>query len=44
MPQPVEPVELLVELGSAARLRVVCASQLELAARLIQTFNASAAC
>lgn len=44
MPQPVESVELLVELGSAARLRVVCASQLEMAARLIQTFNASAAC
>lgn len=41
---PPAPVELLVELGASARLRVHCAGQLELAARLIQTFNASAAC
>src|SRR5690606_25971432 len=41
---PAAPVELLVELGSSARVRVHCAGQLELAARLIQTFNASAAC
>lgn len=41
---PAEPVELRVELGASARLRVHCAGQVELAARLIQTFNASAAC
>src|SRR5690554_2482822 len=41
---PSAPVELLVEMGASARLRVHCASQVELAARLIQTFNAGAAC
>jgi hypothetical protein len=41
---PDAPAELLIELGSSARLRIRCASQMELAARLIQTFNASAAC
>lgn len=43
-PPPAPPVELLIELGGSARLRVASASQLELAARLIQTLNACAAC
>lgn len=41
---PSAPAELLIELGCSARLRVHCASQVELAARLIPTFNAAVAC
>ena len=41
---PAPPVELLIELGPSARLRVHCASQVELAARLIETLNAKTAC
>jgi hypothetical protein len=41
---PSAPVELLIELGSSARLRVHCASQVELAARLIATLHAKTAC
>jgi len=41
---PSDPVELLIELGAATRLRVHCASQVELAARLIQILNAKTSC
>ena len=41
---PAAPAELLVELGASARLRIHCTRQMELAARLIQAFDASDAC
>ena len=44
LPPQSAPAGLVVELGSSVRLHVHCASQVELAARLIQAFNAPAAC
>ena len=44
LPSPAAAVELLIELGATARLRVNSASQIELAARLLQSFNADASC
>lgn len=41
---PPPNLELLVELGGAARLRITSPAQLDLAARLVQQFNALAAC
>jgi hypothetical protein len=41
---PTAPVELLLELGPQARLRLTSASQIELAARLLHRLNAAAAC
>lgn len=37
-------VELLVEVGASARLRISSAGQVELAARFLQRFNTLAAC
>jgi len=42
--EPTESVELVIELGAAARLRIRSASQIELAARLVKQLNASATC
>jgi len=42
--EPTAPVELLIELGAPARLRITSASQIEWAARLLHRLNAPAAC
>lgn len=44
LPAPATPVELMIELGAHARLPISCAAQIELAARLLQAFNAKSAC
>lgn len=44
LPAPAAPVELLIELGAAARLRVQSSAQIELAARLLQALNAPRPC
>ncbi len=44
LPAPPAGVELLLELGAAARLRVATPAQLELAARLVHQLNALASC
>ncbi len=41
---PTAPVELLVELGGHARLRLTSASQVELAVRLLHRLHAAAPC
>ena len=41
---PAPPVELVIELGSHARMRVQSESQMVLAARLLHLLNAPAAC
>jgi hypothetical protein len=41
---PIAPVELLIELGAAVRLRLTSTDQVALAARLIQTLNAPQPC
>ena len=41
---PAAPAELVIELGATARIRIHSASQIELAARLLQTLNATASC
>jgi transposase-like protein len=41
---PAAPAELMIELGAAARLRLVSAAQVPLAARLLQAFNDSRSC
>lgn len=41
---PATPVELVIEVGDHARLRVHSESQLELVARLLQRLNATASC
>lgn len=38
------PVELMVELGTHARLRLHCAAQVELAARLLQALHTPPSC
>jgi transposase-like protein len=38
------PVELVIELNGRARMRITSASQIELAARLLQTLNATTSC
>ncbi len=40
LPPPTAPLELLIELGASSRLRIQCASQVELAASLIESLNA----
>ena len=42
--EPAAPVELVVELGAHARLRITSACQLELAARLLHHLNALTSC
>ena len=44
LPTPAALVELTVELGAHARMRITSIDQVELAVRLIQAFNAPAAC
>lgn len=44
LPTPEAPVELLVELGAHARLRISSTVQIELAARLLQGLNTPASC
>ena len=44
LPSAVAPVELLIELGTHARLRLQSAAQIELAARLLQTLNSPRPC
>src|SRR5437667_3365493 len=43
-PAPVAPAELVLELGTQARVRIGSASQVALAARLLQTLQACAPC
>ena len=44
LPEPAPPVELVVELGGTVRLRLTAVAQIPLAARLLQTLNASRSC
>lgn len=44
LPSPPALVELTIELGPPARMRVSSANQIALAARLLQTLNASTSC
>ena len=44
LPAPATPVELTVELGVQARIRLTSVDQVELAARLIQALYAPGAC
>ena len=44
LPAPLAPVELLIELGAHARLRLHSADQMALAARLLQALNAPRPC
>ena len=44
LPEPAPPVDLVIELGAAARLRVTTAAQIPLAARLLQALNVSLSC
>jgi transposase-like protein len=41
LPAPTAPVELVIEVGAHARLRVHCESQIALAARLLQKLSAA---
>ena len=41
---PAPPVELVIEVGSHTRMRVQSESQIVLAARLLRSLNATAAC
>jgi hypothetical protein len=44
LPAAPAPVELLIELGAHARLRLTCVGQLDLAARLIQALHPPTPC
>jgi hypothetical protein len=44
MPEPAAAVELWIEVGAQARLRLTSVGQLELAARFLHRFNARASC
>jgi transposase-like protein len=44
LPAPAAAVELLIELGAQARLRIRSAAQMELAAGLLHRLNALASC
>jgi hypothetical protein len=44
LPEPTPPVELVIELGATARLRLTAEAQIPLAARLLQTLNVSRPC
>ena len=41
---PTAPVELTIELGAHARIRITSSDQVDLASRLIRVLNASEAC
>jgi len=44
LPVSAPPLELTVELGAPARMRLSSAGQVELAARLLQALNAKSTC
>ena len=44
LPPPAAPTLLTIELGTHARLPILSAAQIELAARLLQAFNANSSC
>jgi hypothetical protein len=44
LPSAAAPVELLLELGAPARVRLQFAAQIELAARLLQALNSTRPC
>jgi transposase-like protein len=44
LPEPAPAVELVIELGATARLRVTTGAQIPLAARLLQALNVSLSC
>jgi len=44
LPEAIVPAELLIEVGTHARLRITSAGQLEPAAQLLRHLNASVAC
>lgn len=44
MPEPTPPVELVIELGRTARLRLTSEAQIPLAAQLLQTLHVSRPC
>ena len=44
VPALAAPLELVIELGAQARLRINSANQIGLVARLLQAFNAKGAC
>ncbi len=44
LPEATAPAELLIELGTHARLRITSGGQLELAAQLLRHLNGPAAC
>jgi hypothetical protein len=44
LPEPAAPVELLIELGAQARLRIDSTGQIDLAVRLLQALNAKPPC
>jgi hypothetical protein len=44
LPTPTLPVPLVIELGTQGRIRIETAGQIELAARLLQTLNATTPC
>ncbi len=44
LPPAASPTALLIELGGQVRLRIHCADQIDLAARLLRALNAIASC
>ena len=44
LPSPVTPAGLVIELGTSVRIRLTDASQVALAARLLQALNATTSC
>jgi transposase-like protein len=44
LPEPAPPLELMIELGATARLRLTTEAQIPLAARLLQALNVSLSC
>jgi hypothetical protein len=44
LPEPAPLVELVIELGATARLRVTTDAQIPLAARLLQTLDTKSPC
>jgi transposase-like protein len=44
LPEPTPPLELMIELGATARLRLTTEAQIPLAARLLQALNVSLSC
>jgi transposase-like protein len=44
LPAPAGPAGLMIELGTQARVRLHCASQITLAVGLLQAFNAKSSC